>query len=88
MKIIYKYPLKVTDEQTLELPYGAQVLCCQVQDGEPQLWALVDSKATPLVGRTFRIYGTGHEVDHVGHLKYVGTFQQLEGRLVWHVFEV
>lgn len=88
MKVIYKYPLRVTQTQELQLPYGAEVLCCQTQGDEPCLWALVDADAEPAVKRTFRIYGKGHEIQEEGHLRYVGTFQQLEGALVWHVFEV
>lgn len=81
---IYKYPLVVTDEQTIMLPEGAKVLTLEEQYGEPMLWALVDPDAKK-EGRLVRIYGTGHEVDR-SDLRYVSTFQMHGGALVFHVF--
>ena len=83
--VIFKYTLAVTDVQELEMPEGAQLLTVQVQNGEPQLWALVDRYANT-VTRRIVIYGTGHEV-HPDPGTYVATFQQAGGALVWHVFD-
>jgi len=83
MKTIWKYAL---DFQTIvDIPKGAKVLTVQEQRGDPQLWAIVDPDAET-EKRTFIIYGTGHNMpDDPG--EYVGTFQQLGGNLVFHVFE-
>jgi hypothetical protein len=83
---IWKWPLFVSDLQSLSLPAGAQVLCVQVQAGEPQLWALVDSGAQR-EERHFATYCTGNPIpDGMG--TYVGTYQIQGGDFVFHVFEV
>lgn len=85
-KTIWKYRLKVTDEQLLEMPIGAEILTVQVQDGEPCLWALVDPDAVR-ENRKIYIFGTGNPLlNSISILKYISTFQQLSGKLVWHVF--
>ena len=86
MKTIWKYPLEVTDEQQILMPTSAQVLSVQLQQGSPCLWALVDP-VEPLTLHTFMIHGTGHPCE-CGASEYIGTFQQRNGLLVFHVFEV
>lgn len=84
--VIYKYPLAITDRQTVELGLGDKPLSVQFQNGELVMWALHhpnDLKQT----RTYAIYGTGHPVTHKSG-NYVGTVQQPINGLVWHVFEV
>ena len=87
---IWKFPFDVTADVSVEMPFGAKVLTVQVQNGIPCLWALVEPRNTmPKTsdGTTkFRIVGTGHEFDGQG--EYVGTFQLMDGALVFHVFEV
>ncbi len=86
MKAIYKYFLEITDRQTLTLPQYAQILTVQVQAGNPYLWALVDPNA-PKAEYHFAIFGTGYPVSPDLALAYIATFQQYEGKLVFHVFE-
>ena len=57
---IYKYPLHPVREQTIEMPLGAEILCCQLQ-GAPTIWAKVDP-SEPIVQRTFLLVGTGEEM--------------------------
>lgn len=85
MKRVFKYPLTWTDYISLYLPTGAEVLTCGVQFGEPVLWALIDEDEEVQVLRTFRIAGTGHEIDE-DVLDYVGMLK-IEA-LIFHVFEV
>jgi hypothetical protein len=83
MKKIWKWSL--TPETLIDMPEGAQILTVQDQNGQPALWALVDPDARR-EARTFKTYGTGHPVpDNPG--KYIGTFQHMNGMLVFHVFE-
>ena len=82
---IWKWPLTVTDRQTLPLPDGAEVLAVQVHGDTPHLWALVDEKAA-LARRVFATYGTGHRVPDCPGI-YLGTYQIHGGALVFHVFE-
>lgn len=68
------------------MPVGAMVLSVQVQRMMPYIWALVDPDLPPLEERLFYVVGTGHPLsDNPG--KYIGTFQLLEGGLVFHLFE-
>ena len=83
---IYKYPLALTDTQSIVLPEGAEVLHVGMQDDGLMLWALVDADRTG-VHRTFQVAGTGHSVSLPGgRLVYIGTVLAPLG-LVWHVFE-
>jgi hypothetical protein len=85
MKTIYKYPFSIDDSVIITMPVGAEILTVQVQHRVPCIWALVDPEA-PKVDRYFRVAGTGHSLpENPG--KYVGTFQQLEGNLIFHVFD-
>ena len=82
---IWKWELKIADQQFLPIPEGAKLLAVQMQDGMPQLWALVNEKAF-IELRNFATYGTGNPVpDEPG--EYVGTYQLRNGALVFHVFE-
>ena len=85
MRTIYKYPLEGTDEQIVLMPRGAEILCVQVQNGIPCLWADISTEnAQEREKRYIRIIGTGHELPKAV-MKYIGTFQM--GALVFHVFE-
>lgn len=83
---VYKYLLRVTDEQHLDLPDGAGIIAVQTQQDQVCLWALVDP-ACPPVRRRILMFGTGHTVPDAGPLKYLGTVQLHGGVLVFHVFE-
>jgi hypothetical protein len=82
---IWKYQIRTTDLQTIEMPEGARILSVQVQHGAPTVWALVDP-ANPLVERMLIVCGTGNPCpSNLG--AYVGTYQLQGGALVFHVFE-
>jgi len=91
MKNIYKYELPLGLSPIIEMPYDAEILSIQSQDGKIQIWAIVDDKDM-LVGRQFHILGTGNGFpQEVGYaiagnaFKHHATVQQ--GEFVWHVFE-
>lgn len=84
---IWKFPLKITDIQSVLMPMGAKVLTAQFQHGCLFLWALCDEKETVFQGRYIRIIGTGNPVYGDVPEKYIATAQQFNGELVWHVFE-
>ena len=84
MKTVYKYPLDITDEQTVWLPKDAEILKIADQQDRLCLWALVEKDA-PTYQKIIRVHGTGHNVADEG-LKHLDTV--LMGSLVWHVFEV
>jgi hypothetical protein len=83
---IYKYPLKTTDEQVIQMPFGATILSAQCQMKSICVWAIVNTTA-PLENRKFRIFGTGHPFDLTpNEFKFIDTVQM--DMLVFHVFEV
>ncbi len=83
---IYKYPLKVLDEQVIEFPVGAQILALKAQDNLPQIWAAVEPDAK-LEKRTFHTFGTGHTLPaDMSRLIYIDTY--VIPNLVFHVFEL
>lgn len=88
MKVIWKYPLEPRDVQTIQMPKRAQILTVQNQREQICLWAVVDPGEPLRLGK-IRILGTGHthSPEFFDHLRYIGSIQQDEGRLVWHVFE-
>ena len=83
---VWKFPFKIDDIVKVEMPLGAVILYIDSQGETPCIWARVDPEA-PKETRIFRFAGTGHPLgDEVGN--HVGSFQMMDGRLVWHVFEV
>ena len=84
MEVIWKFPIKVTDEVTLEVPEGAQILSIQVQKEVPCLWAKVNPE-NPKKRMKIRIYGTGHEYQEISGV-FIGTFQMQGGSFVFHAF--
>jgi hypothetical protein len=86
MKTIWKWTLAVTDQQSVELPRGAEILAVQIQGGLPQLWALCDSDQ-PKERRVIAIIGTGHPIVREPG-RYINTFQMYDGALVFHAFDL
>lgn len=85
MKTIWKFPLIITDHQSVPMPTGATLLDVQMQGDSPCLWALVDPKTTSRTPVHIGMRGTGQPISEpVGN--YIATFQT--GPLVFHVFEV
>lgn len=80
---IWKFPLQVTREQTIQLEPAARILCVQMQDGVPCLWAMVDPEAQSFP-RTIVCYGTGAHIREKNLLTYIDTVQ--DGPYVWHFF--
>lgn len=87
MRVIYKYKLKLEDEQKIEMPFGSKLLCVQMQDDVPCLWADVDPDCSATEHRKILIIGTGHKNEALPCATYISTFQMSNGALVFHVFE-
>jgi len=85
---IWKFTLETKDRQTVKMPKGARILSLQMQNGNPQVWALVDQSSVKAC-RRIAIYGTGHPVGENGWPgEFVGTYQMNGGTLVFHVFDL
>lgn len=86
MNTIWKYELKVTDLQKIKMPITSKILTIQMQLGVPCLWAEVNTEEVLEEHRTIEMFGTGHEIpDH--NRTYIGTIQQANGKLIWHIYE-
>lgn len=87
-KTIWKFELKPTVNQIIEMPVNAEILTVQTQNEMPYIWALVDPKKVN-EKRFIEIFVTGHDVhyDMGVSRNYLGTYQLHGGSLVFHVFE-
>ena len=83
-KVIWKFPLNLTDIQDVLLPIGAQILSVAEQNGVICLWAVVDPEAEDGT-RLIEIHGTGNDFGP-GNRLFLGTV--VMNAFVWHVFEV
>lgn len=84
MRTIWKFPFFIARRQIVNLPLGARMLSCQLQQGVPTLWVLVDEGA-PIIDQEIWCIGTGHEVPRAEPLEFVATLQDGDG-FVWHIF--
>lgn len=84
---IWKFPVVCEDDWVLEMPAESEPLSVGVQNGEPVLWAAVDSQTTQKERHRFHLRGTGHPLgDGVFH-RFIGTFQIGGMGLVFHLFD-
>lgn len=82
-KMIWKFPLRIQDEQLVEMPEGAEILSVQMQNDVPCAWALVD----PIAARDqvkILCRGTGPPVNGATADRFIGTIQA--GPFVFHFF--
>lgn len=92
MTTVWKYELKMAEEQSIEMPDGAKILSAQMQAGQLMLWALVDTEHAK-AGRMIGILGTGQPAAHWmnwPNARFISTVQ-ITGSisvLVLHVFEL
>ncbi|MGG7470785.1 DUF7352 domain-containing protein [Chryseobacterium arthrosphaerae] len=84
MKTIYKYQLETTDQQTITMPVGSEIISLQIQHGVPCIWAKVNTY-NEVGDRTFVTFGTGQPLPE-NNLEFIGTYQS--GQYVFHVFEI
>jgi hypothetical protein len=61
MRTIHKYELDITDVQTIELPFYAEMLTIQEQRDKLVMWCIVDTE-DELEPRTFHVVGTGNPI--------------------------
>jgi len=87
MKTVWKYALNSDDVLSFDIPIGSEILSVQEQNGNPQMWVLVDPNEQVMETRFFRLAGTGHSIN--SPIKsFIGTFQLYGGELVCHLFEI
>jgi hypothetical protein len=86
MKTIHKYSLDTThaDKIIVMMPRVAQIVMVGSQQGQPFLWAIVDTES-PLFARHYRLIATGQPIPG-GH-DHVASFTRNNGESTWHLFE-
>ena len=82
-RAIFKYELKITEQQVVFLPDQAEIISVDNQDGTLCLWAIVGTNSRK-VDRHIEIVGTGSPMPNVERI-FLGTV--LMPPFVWHVFE-
>jgi len=89
---IWKWELDITDEQDIVAPLATKFLDVQWQYDTIAIWGMFDCRIEhDLVPRKLIICGTGNRIsiaDVWKHALYVGTVQESNRRLVWHVFDM
>ena len=85
--VIWKYQLKITDHQHIEMPCEHNILSVAVQNGVLCMWAEVNPDAY-LTEVDIEIIGTGNPIYHTVDYerKFIGTV--IMNPFVWHVFRV
>ena len=96
MKTIYKYVLDTACNvvvapkipYTMELPKGAVIFSCGLQNNKICVWAKVDHNQTERVEVEFYIFGTGWPIpDEIDNsLQFIGTVMISDGLYVYHIF--
>ena len=83
---ILKYPLKITDDQKVEMPGRSKVLHVGLDPGGSLcVWAAVSPGSTRRETHLFAIVGTRNPPGpDIGEYKHLGSV--LHGTFVWHVF--
>lgn len=86
MITIYKYPLNLRGSQYIALPWSAQLVHVDEQEGQIAAWVLVDTKSDGTLDREFVVAGTGQDIsryieDGKQHFKSV----VMSNGYVWHV---
>lgn len=87
MKKIFKYVLdkrKAGQTESLMCHPDLEIIECDIQEGWPCFWAIVDT-SQDLVEKRFRLIATGREIRD--NEVYRGTFHFLSDKEVWHLFE-
>ena len=80
--VVWKTVLSISDEQTIDIPADAQMLCAAAQGNNFCIWYRCSPDA-PKAPRRIRIAGTGHPISDEAWT-YIGTC--FYGALVFHIF--
>lgn len=86
MRKIFKYPLEITDHQTVKIKSPAVLLSVTGIDDGIIMYAIVDDLEYGIPVDVM-IIGTGNAIkDDIDNYKFLGTVNLMNGREIWHVF--
>ncbi len=84
---IYKYDLE-EGQNLISMPKGAIILHVESVNDVPRMWVQVQAGGA-IENRRIAMVMTGHNLDPEElQGKYIGTAVCLNGREVWHVFDL
>lgn len=86
MRTIHKFPLEITDVQTINIEPNASLLSVAFQRDTLCVWAEVADDRAYAHPRNIWIVGTGNPMPDAD-LHFIGTVLMEEVGLVWHVYE-
>ncbi len=82
MRTVYKYPINIEDNQTIDMPTTNRVVhVARDGNGRPCIWAEVDDM-TDSAPFKVSVRGTGHPLPKDEN--HIGTFVDMP--FVWHVY--
>ena len=84
MKTVFKYPIKGTPKEEIDLPHGAQLLTARYRGSQLFIWARVDPQAEN-EKRDIYVVGTGEAIE-VSGLYYVATVERPNTSFIHHIF--
>jgi hypothetical protein len=87
---IFKYTLKIIQEQEVKVPICSKVLCAKVQFGNPVIYVIAPDVQITQKFMHIKIFmfETGEEIPDKFQMEhnYIGTFKLNEGKLMLHIF--
>jgi hypothetical protein len=85
---IYKYLLKVDEDNEIELPKEARPIHIEMESSlRVNMWVLLDPEASKVM-QYFLFFGTGHPIPPDVELTYIGTAtNKALSVFVWHLFK-
>lgn len=87
MKKIYKYTLKPTDFQILELPKKSNIISVIEQKNQIVLYAIVNDDISETELYDIIIKETGHDLpENFDLYTFLGSVNLINGSLIFHVF--
>jgi len=84
VRTIWKFPIPIQDQFTIEMPRDAEILHVDTQNNSGCLWVRVVPERTTEV-RRFILRRTGHSMYE--DCSHIGSFILNDGALAFHLFE-
>jgi hypothetical protein len=87
MKRVFKYPLEITDEQSILIPKNHNIISVIEKDNVPVVYVIVEDNDPCQVERHFSIRGTGHSIPgNIEALTFLGSIKTHNDQFVWHIW--
>jgi hypothetical protein len=85
MSVIYKYPLEITDRQSIAVQGFESILKVAEQHHNLYMWCIVNPTAGRTTQLSVEIVGTGNPMTDIQSKDHFDSVLMSNG-LVWHIF--